>query len=81
MKNQAQIIFGLILLLFISPIILEILSSKPHQVENQDNVDTEEKQSVVYASNEIEDIDTMEQTEYKKALLFLHTPTKHLYQS
>lgn len=74
MKNQAQIFFGLILLLFISPIVIEILFNKPQQAVIQENVDTEEKQSVVYASTEIEDIETMEQIEPKTALiLFTHS--------
>lgn len=63
--------FGLIFLLFISPIILETFSSIPQKAIIEE--DHEEKQ-VVYASTQNESNVTIEKTEYKNALLlFTHS--------
>lgn len=74
MQKKAQIIFGLILLLFISPMIVEKFS-KPQQVAIPEKV--EEKQAVVYAATEnqnLENIEPIKQIEPKKALLlFTHS--------
>lgn len=72
MQNNARILIGLILLLFLSPIMIATFSSKPQQIVIAEPI--EDKQ-VVYASatqNEIQD--SIEQIESKKALLlFTHS--------
>ncbi|WP_342598224.1 stage II sporulation protein P [Psychrobacillus sp. FSL H8-0483] len=72
MPNKARILIGLILLLFISPIMIATFSSKPQQVVIAEPI--EDKQ-VVYASatqNEIPN--SIELMESKKALLlFTHS--------
>lgn len=71
MHKQVRIIVGLILLLFISPMIVEIFS-EPQQVGISEKA--EEKQAVVYAATENQNIETIEQFEQKKALLlFTHS--------
>ncbi|WP_391201541.1 stage II sporulation protein P [Psychrobacillus sp. L4] len=71
MQKQVRIIVGLILLLFISPMIVETFS-KPQKVGIPEKA--EEKQAVAYAATENQNIDSIEQIEPKKALLlFTHS--------
>lgn len=77
MRNQTRTIVGLILLLFMSPIIIATLSlSKPQQIGILDNADekADEKSVVVYAATQNQNLDNIEFIEPKKALLlFTHS--------
>ncbi|NME06873.1 stage II sporulation protein P [Psychrobacillus sp. BL-248-WT-3] len=75
MRNQNRTIIGLLLLLFISPIIIATLSN-PQQIGNMDIADEKavEKSAVVYASTQNQNLHNIELIEPKKALLlFTHS--------
>ncbi|PUB10627.1 stage II sporulation protein P [Paenisporosarcina sp. OV554] len=74
MRKDAQLFFGIILLLFLSPMILDAFSSTPQKIVIAEQPEPEENQVMVTASLQNEVPSMIEQTEYKNALLlFTHS--------